>query len=283
MKTQAYQDVEKKLSVFEDEFFADLHDRSDRDAGEAADLAGGDGEPALPSFESDVKERISRRGRVHPVPAGIDAAGDGEGEEGRSRSFEKDLAGVRDTVEAGTRKMHREIETRLKELAVELDAGRKEIAELFEASRAEVTVWEGKARQQLAEAELAIAEKISTLSGEAAASIGTIRDGFAAQREDLLVATNEERTALRAELAQMGESITSSRRSWADPRNGMEILRASWTHSSWTARSACATCRRTSRAGSRSTSSSSPTPGRSPRRCRRSSSARSRRASVCSR
>ncbi len=82
-------------------------------------------------------------------------------------------------------------------------------SELFEASRAEVAVWEGRAKQQLAETELAIAEKISALSTEASSSIGSLRDAFAAQKEDLLVSTNEERMALRKELSDMGEAIAS--------------------------------------------------------------------------
>ena len=207
LKTRAYQDVEKKLAVFEDEFFADLRTRSTA-MQEKLQAWQTEMEARTTSFETDVKDRISTadesilslresmRQETEKVKKDV------------ALGFEKDLAAVRDTVEAGTRKMHREIETRLKELAGELDGGRKEIADMVEASRAEVTVWEGKARQQLAEAELAIAEKISTLSAEASSSIGTIRDGFAAQREDLLVSTNEERTTLRAELAEMGASIT---------------------------------------------------------------------------
>jgi len=225
LKTRAYQDVEKKLSVFEDEFFAELLKRSSA-MQEKLQAWQSEMETRATVFETDVKERIaaadeSIQGLRESIRLEMEKV-----KKDASQSFEKDLAGVRDVVDAGTRKMHREIEARLKELSGELDTGRKEIAEMFEASRAEVAVWEEKARQQLAEAELAIAEKISTLSGEAASSIGAIRDGFAAQREDLLVSSSEDRTALRAEISQMGESVASFKTELAKSTDAaMETLR----------------------------------------------------------
>jgi chromosome segregation ATPase len=225
LKAQAYQDVSTKLSVFEDEFFADLRERStamqERVKTWQADMEG-----RFTSFESDLKERITA---ADESLAGLREGMREETDKARkeaSLAFEKELSGVKDALEAGTRRMHREIEAGLKELSVEMDAGRKEIADLFEGSRSEVSAWEAKSKQQLSETELSIAEKIAALSGEAAASIGAIRDGFAAQREDLLVTTNEERTALRAELAQMGESIASFRAELGRAADtGLETLR----------------------------------------------------------
>jgi chromosome segregation ATPase len=206
LKTRAYQDVEKKLSVFEDEFFADLRARS---TGMQEKVLGwqGEMEKRVVDFELDVKERISGadesvQGLRESLRVELEKA-----KKDASITFEKEIVVVRDALEAGTRKMHREIEARLKELGAELDLGRTELAQLFEASRVEITVWEGRAKQQLAEAELGIADKISALSVEAASSIGNIRDSFAQQKEDLLVSSNEERMALRKELGEMGEAV----------------------------------------------------------------------------
>ena len=202
LKAQAYQDVEKKLSVFEDEFLVDLRARSAA-MQEKLQTWQSEIETRAAAFETDVKERIGAAdGSIQTLRETIR----GEMERVKkdaSLSFEKDLTGVRDTMEAGTRKMHREIEARLKELSVELDAGRKEISELFEAARAEVKAWETRSRQLLVETEVGITEKISALSGQASSSISAIRDGFAAQREDILVSINEDRAALRTELSAM--------------------------------------------------------------------------------
>ena len=210
LKTRAYQDVEKKLSAFEEEFFVDLRTRSTA-MQEKLQAWQAEMETRASTFETDVKERIAA------ADESIQALRESMRQElektkkDTSQSFEKDLAGVRDTLEAGTRKMHREIEARLKELAGELDAGRKEIAELFEASRAEVAVWEGKARQQLAEAELAMAEKISTLSGEAASSIGAVRDGFTVQREDLLARMRDVQADVEGRIKEHKQQLTDVR------------------------------------------------------------------------
>jgi len=210
LKTRAYQDVEKKLSVFEDEFFVDLRTRSSA-MQEKLQAWQAEMETRASTFETDVKERIvSADESIQALRESVRQEME-KTKKDTSQSFEKDLEGVRDTLEAGTRKMHREIEARLKELAGELEAGRKEIAELFEASRAEVAVWEGKARQQLAEAELAMAEKISTLSGEAASSIGAVRDGFTAQREDLLVRMRDMQVDVEGRIKEQKQQLTDAR------------------------------------------------------------------------
>jgi DNA repair exonuclease SbcCD ATPase subunit len=210
LKTKAYQDVESKLSVFEDEFFADLRARSNA-MQEKFQTWQAEMEKRALAFEADVKERMSTADESvqtlrETLRVDIDKV-----KKDASVSFEKDLAVVRDSMEASARRMSREIESGMKELAGSLEAGRKELAELFEGSRAEINVWEEKTRQQLAEAELAIADKISTLSTEAGASIGSIRDSFVSQKEDLLVSTNEERMGLRKELSGMAEAISTHR------------------------------------------------------------------------
>jgi chromosome segregation ATPase len=208
LKARAYQDVEGKLSVFEDEFFVDLRARSSA-MQEKLTAWQAEMEKRASEFETDVTQRVAA---ADESILGLRESLRAETEKAKrdaSLAFEKDLAGVRDAMESGTRKMHREIETRLKEVSTELDSGRKELSELFEASRAEVAVWEGRAKQQLAETELAMAERISALSTDVSASLGSLRDAFAAQKEDLLVSTNEERMALRKELSDMGGTIAS--------------------------------------------------------------------------
>ena len=206
LKQKSYQSVSARLAVFEDEFFSDLRARS---AGvqEKFQAWQADMDRRTAEFESDVKERVStseeslqglREGlRAEIVRARRDAAA----------SFEKEILGVRDSLETGTRRMQREIEVGLKELASGLDSGRRDLAELFDASRAEIAGWEARGKEKLAQADASMAERISSLSAEAAASMASIRDAFAAQTEELVVGSNEERMSLRAELKGMGERI----------------------------------------------------------------------------
>ena len=105
--------------------------------------------------------------------------------------------------------MQREIETRLRELTAELETGRKDLTDVLEASRAEVVAWEGRARQQLSETEVTVAEKISRLSSEAESSIGTVREEFVSQKDELLEVVNQERASIKGELKDMKERISA--------------------------------------------------------------------------
>ena len=70
----------------------------------------------------------------------------------------------------------------------------------------------------------------------------------AAQKEDLIVATNEERMALRAELAQMAEAISTYKAELKRSTDtAMEGLRGQLDAFQLETRSECATCRPTSR------------------------------------
>jgi chromosome segregation ATPase len=225
LKAKAYQDVEKKLSAFEDEFFADLRARStgvqERYAAWQAET-----EKRTADFEADLKERIGAadqtiQGLREALRADVEKA-----KKDAAISFERDLAAVKDGLEAGTRRMHREIEAGLKDLASGLDQGRKELAELFDGAHAEIVVWECRAKQQLADAELAIADRIAGLSADASSSISAMRDAFTAQRDDLVVSTNEERVTLRKELSEMSEAVSAHQADLKRAADGaMEALR----------------------------------------------------------
>ena len=206
LKTRAYQDVEKRLSVFEDEFFADLRQRSGAMLEKYQAWQNGL-EEKVGGFERDITARLSSSEESveslrETLRAGVEKA-----RKDSALSFEKEIAGVRDSLDAGTRKMHREVESRLKDLSAELETGRKELAELLDTSRTEVVAWEARARQQLAETEVAVAEKISRLAAEAESSIGSVNETFDAQKEELLVALNQERVSLKGELKGISDRI----------------------------------------------------------------------------
>lgn len=207
LKASAYQDVEKGLSVFEGQFFADLRQR----AAQALDryqLWQADIEKRMEAFESELKSRLASSDEAMQ---GLRDALRVEVEKTRkdsSLAIEKETAGLRETLDAAVRKGQREIETRLREMSVELETGRKDMADVLDASRAEVVAWEGRVRQQLSETEVSVAEKISRLASEAESSIGVVRDEFSSQKDEMLTVFTQERTAIKAELKDLGERIS---------------------------------------------------------------------------
>ncbi|HVP19372.1 MAG TPA: hypothetical protein VMU36_10275, partial [Spirochaetia bacterium] len=208
LKARAAQEAQSDLSAIEKEFSADLRQQAaqalEKYQGWQADM-----EKRIESFEGELKSRLASadeamQGLWDALRVDVEKA-----RRDSSLAIEKETAGVRESLDAGVRKMQREIETKLHELSAELDAGRKEVTEVLDASRAEVVAWEGRARQQLAETEVSVAEKISRLASGAESSINTVQDEFASQREEMLAALSQERSALKGELKEMAERISA--------------------------------------------------------------------------
>jgi chromosome segregation ATPase len=126
-----------------------------------------------------------------------------------SAAAEKELTAVRDAADAASRRVQRDIEVRLKEIAGELEAGRKELADSLETSRGELASWQGRLRQLVTDAESQAAERFASLTADSRSAIGNIRDEFAAQKEELVVASNGERLTLRNELGELGERLVA--------------------------------------------------------------------------
>jgi chromosome segregation ATPase len=207
LKTRAYQDVEKGLSVFEDEFFADLRER----AAQALDRYQGwqkDMEKRMDGFEAELKSRLSESDETLQ---GVRDALRAEVEKARkdsSLALEKETSNLGEALDGAVRKTQREMEMRLHELSVDLDASRKEMGEVLSASRAEALAWEGRARQQLSETEISVAEKISLLAAEAQSSIGVVREEFTSQKDEMLAVFSQEKTAFKAELEANRKEIS---------------------------------------------------------------------------
>ena len=95
LKTRAYQDVEKKLSVFEDEFFADLRARSSA-MQEKLQAWQAEMESARRRVRNRREGARHHRGRVHQALRESVRQETEKVKKDASQSFEKDLAGVRD-------------------------------------------------------------------------------------------------------------------------------------------------------------------------------------------
>ena len=208
LKTRASQGLEKDLSALENEFLSDLRQRTTQSL-DKYQVWQADIEKRVEAFETDLKFRLASSDEAIQ---GLQSTLRAEVEKARkdsSLAVEKETAGLRETLDGAVRKMQREIETRLRELTTELETGRKDLTDVLEASRAEVVAWEGRARQQLSETEVTVAEKISRLSSEAESSIGTVREEFVSQKDELLEVVNQERASIKGELKDMKERISA--------------------------------------------------------------------------
>ncbi|MCX7029738.1 MAG: hypothetical protein NTU62_06410 [Spirochaetes bacterium] len=194
LKKKAYQDVSGKLQVYEDEFFADLRARANAmqerlaawhaeveariasvGAGAAAareELERRHQEELRASLEELRRSAAEDADRIEAQVAGLETSA-----RERTAAAEEGLAALRGT------------------LATELERARRDTAALAEKEMAGVRDATDAAARKL---HREIAQ--TTTDGESA--IGALREEFASQKEELVVASQEERQALRTELAE---------------------------------------------------------------------------------
>jgi chromosome segregation ATPase len=103
-------------------------------------------------------------------------------------------------VGADMERTSRETAQALTRQRAEIQTAHEEIDALLVATRAEATAGQTRVSQQLKEHEADAKERIEHLRDEMTVALVTLRDDFAAQRDELIVGTNEERLRLRNEI-----------------------------------------------------------------------------------
>ena len=149
----------------------------------------------------------------------------------RIREFEKSLQGYRDEIARGIEeskaaslstfseefarhqkdlqeemeRFEKEYENRLKGMLDNFEAHKRELGVLWENLRSDVTLWQAKVGQDLKTSEGEITNQFSSFKVQISQAIGSLRDEFLKQKNDLIVATEEERKRLREELWSLQE------------------------------------------------------------------------------
>jgi chromosome segregation ATPase len=149
----------------------------------------------------------------------------------RIREFEKSLQGYRDEIARGIEeskaaslstfseefarhqkdlqeemeRFEKEYENRLKGMLDNFEAHKRELGVLWENLRSDVTLWQAKVGQDLKTSEGEINNQFSSFKVQISQAIGSLRDEFLKQKNDLIVATEEERKRLREELMSLQE------------------------------------------------------------------------------
>lgn len=129
--------------------------------------------------------------------------------------FQFEMTKLSEELVAQMKKFERETGEKLREVEGDMGAGRKALEEQFETTRTETAIWQTKLLQLMKEAENGLLEKLSAYRLEAETSIAAIRDSFSAQREDLIVSTNEERQGLKNELKAIAGQVAGLERQLA--------------------------------------------------------------------
>jgi hypothetical protein len=154
-------------------------------------------ESRVAEMESGAKERITAaEGSLAELREALRAELD------RTRrdftaGVERELATARLAAENSSKKLQRDVEQGLVELASGLEGAKKETAESLSAVQAGMTSWQTTLQKQMADTESSIMKKIAAAAFDAENAIGNIRDVFASEKEELVVGSNAERMAVK--------------------------------------------------------------------------------------
>lgn len=130
-----------------------------------------------------------------------------EAQENSRLFFDKEFTAHNVTVGDQLKRSERDLETRLKSMDEQFDNQKKELQSMTEAVRSDVTLWQADVLNQMKSSEADFNGYFTNFKTEVAVSIGAIKDDFNAQRDDLIIATQEERNQLKNELKSLGEQV----------------------------------------------------------------------------
>ncbi len=129
--------------------------------------------------------------------------------QGAHKLLENEATGLNETLDEKVGKVAQDVEERLKGMESGLNGSKKEIREIFAAARSEAAIWQEKMLERIKETEIDINERVSSVHREAETVLGSLKDEFLAQRDDLIVSTNEERIELKNELKEISAGISA--------------------------------------------------------------------------
>ncbi len=208
LKSKAYQDVSEKLKVFEDEFFRDLKARSEA-LEESMKAWQSDFEGKLLEMETlysserkevEIKYANELQDKLSELRASVDS------EFGRLESnLEKFEVTVKDRIA--------DSEGEVKSFGESL---RREIAKLKEESlrsfNSEIASLRERFGLAMANSERENQVRLQEMRENVDSIVQEIKDNFTAQRDSLIVKTNEERAALKNELEAISEEVDNLRK-----------------------------------------------------------------------
>lgn len=124
-------------------------------------------------------------------------------------TFSEEFARHQKILKEEMERFEKEYENRLKVILDTFDAQKRELGGLLENVRSDVTLWQAKVGQDLKTSESEITNQFSSFKVQISNTIGSLRDEFLKQKNDLIAATEEERKRLKEELVSLAGRMES--------------------------------------------------------------------------
>lgn len=159
------------------------------------------------AFQSSLNERMGQ------AELGIQSADQAIKDEMRSMQtqamdgLQREFTRMNQDVDNRIRSYEREVETRLNTSDTDFKAKSSDLQAMMETARSDMAIWQNQVLQQMKGTEAQLQQDFAGFRNRANQTIGEIKDDFVRQRDELIVASTDERTALRQEIQAMGERI----------------------------------------------------------------------------
>jgi len=128
-------------------------------------------------------------------------------EKGLAARFDQDRARAELGANEALTRVERELETRIRSMTEGLDQFKSEYRAGLDGSQAEFGLWQTKFGQRFKELEADVGEQYRSFKATLAERIAALTEEFSLQKDELITRSNEERTALRNDLAQIRSGI----------------------------------------------------------------------------
>ncbi|MBN1649484.1 MAG: hypothetical protein JW874_15705 [Spirochaetales bacterium] len=121
--------------------------------------------------------------------------------------FQKEFAEQSVAMNELIKKTEREIETEITRLGGVLAGGKKDFSAGIENIQSDITVWQTKVLQEMKEARDNVQGDVDLFRTDVQVTISAIKEDFHRQRDDFLIANQEERNAMKKDLTELSEQI----------------------------------------------------------------------------
>ena len=188
LKTKAYQDVSEKLQGFEDEFLADLSERSKGM------------EQTLSTWQENISTQIDQIAESHMSERK-------ELEDKYKENLVAHMSRLDEEYSGELASVQKDLENRLSRMAQDLESGQKGLKEQLYLAEQEVSKWKERLEQELDRAKLNFNDRFVVFTDEVETTVGSLKEEFNTQRDELIVQTREERANLEKELSDISARI----------------------------------------------------------------------------
>ncbi|WP_020614338.1 SpiroCoCo family coiled-coil protein [Sediminispirochaeta bajacaliforniensis] len=130
-----------------------------------------------------------------------------EAKESSRLTFQKEFSDYDSSVSSQIKRQERELTSRLTEISEGVEVKQVELTQMMESARSDLSGWQEKVLQELEETKGELSGDYSELKKSTEENIGALRRDFEAQRDDLILQTQEERTRLKNELKEISDTI----------------------------------------------------------------------------